>query len=155
MNATCKCHGVSGSCTVKTCWKQLTPFRVLGSLLKEKFLHSQKVVISENEATGKSYLVRRRQVKSGKAFSENTARPKAGDLVYIDRSPNFCRKTRYSPGTAGRTCDKDKTCDIMCCGRGYNVQTHVFPKACNCKVIWCCYVKCQKCVATEELYTCK
>jgi hypothetical protein len=32
MKVTCKCHGVSGSCSLITCWQQLAPFRKIGKL---------------------------------------------------------------------------------------------------------------------------
>ncbi|XP_026677924.1 protein Wnt-2-like [Diaphorina citri] len=33
----CKCHGVSGSCTMKTCWRTLPPFKVIGDALMKKY----------------------------------------------------------------------------------------------------------------------
>ena len=36
-NVACKCHGVSGSCSLKTCWLQLADFRRIGEFLKEKY----------------------------------------------------------------------------------------------------------------------
>ena len=150
----CKCHGVSGSCTVKTCWRQLTHFHDIGSKLKNKYERAHKVVTYTNEATSK-YQMR----ENKKNTVENNAKPqskfKSGDLLYTEESPSFCRKSRLSHGTAGRLCKKDDNCDTICCGRGYNVQRTSVTKPCHCEVIWCCEVKCKRCQTWQELYLCK
>ncbi|KAF8781646.1 Protein Wnt-2b like protein [Argiope bruennichi] len=33
----CKCHGLSGSCTTRSCWKALTDFGEVGRLLKKRY----------------------------------------------------------------------------------------------------------------------
>nr|KAG5713621.1 hypothetical protein BaRGS_024669 [Batillaria attramentaria] len=37
MKKDCKCHGMSGSCTIKTCWMRLPTFREVGTILKDRF----------------------------------------------------------------------------------------------------------------------
>lgn len=37
MQIYCKCHGVSGSCNVKICWRKLSTFRKIGDSLNRKF----------------------------------------------------------------------------------------------------------------------
>ena len=33
----CKCHGVSGSCVLQSCWRQLPPFRAVGDRLLRRY----------------------------------------------------------------------------------------------------------------------
>lgn len=146
---TCKCHGVSGSCAVRTCWKQLSPFYVTGQLLKYRYDTAVRVLSVTNAATGDSEL-------AGPARRGDTSpRPHPSELVFLEESPSFCRPSRYSAGTAGRSCAKDTSCSSLCCGRGYNTALRLVTLSCNCQVRWCCHVECQTCVREEEVYTCK
>ena len=51
-----------------------------------------------------------------------------GELVHIHKSPNYCVYDfkKGIAGTSGRLCNKTSTdsdsCDLLCCGRGYNTQ---------------------------------
>ncbi|XP_033248409.1 protein Wnt-5-like isoform X1 [Drosophila miranda] len=144
---TCKCHGVSGSCSLITCWQQLSSIREIGDYLREKYEEATKVKINKRG---------RLQVKDSQ-FKV----PTAHDLIYIDESPDWCRSNYvlHWPGTHGRVCHKSSSgldsCAILCCGRGYNTKNIVVHERCNCKFHWCCQVKCEVCTKVLEEHTCK
>lgn len=142
---TCKCHGVSGSCSLITCWQQLAPFRETGDLLKEKYDGATEVKINRR---GKL------QVK----FAQFNV-PTAEDLVYLEDSPDYCTRSNVSLGTTGRYCNKTSLgmdgCGLLCCGRGYNSQKVTLQERCHCKFHWCCYVECKVCTKVVDMHTCK
>ncbi|KAI2561933.1 LOW QUALITY PROTEIN: WNT11 isoform 2 [Pan troglodytes] len=86
---------------------------------------------------------------------------KDSELVYLQSSPDFCMKNEKvgSHGTQDRQCNKTSngsdSCDLMCCGRGYNPYTDRVVERCHCKYHWCCYVTCRRCERTVERYVCK
>jgi len=150
MKVQCKCHGVSGSCELKTCWRAMPTFRDVGLLLKEKFDGATEV---KQIKAG----VRRRLEPTNSQFKHHADE----DLVYLEASPDFCEydlKTG-SLGTTGRLCNKSSRaidgCELMCCGRGYNTRRKVVVERCQCKFHWCCYVKCQKCTREVEEHYCR
>nr|XP_048301847.1 protein Wnt-9b [Myodes glareolus] len=151
LRTTCKCHGVSGSCAVRTCWKQLSPFRETGAVLKLRYDTAVKVSSATNEALGRLEL----WAPAKPGGSAKGLAPRPGDLVYMEDSPSFCRPSKYSPGTAGRVCSRDTSCSSLCCGRGYDTQSRMVAFSCHCQVQWCCHVECQQCAQQELVYTCK
>ncbi|KAF4088644.1 hypothetical protein AMELA_G00056990 [Ameiurus melas] len=149
VDTTCKCHGVSGSCTVQTCWRQLAPFHKIGMVLKQRYETALKVASATNQAKGEGELPHAPPRARAEPFSRTS------DLLHIEDSPNFCQASMYSAGTSARKCHKDKNCDAICCGRGHNTQSRVLTRPCQCQVRWCCYVECKQCTQKEEVYTCK
>ena len=147
MRLLCKCHGLSGSCTLKTCWQKMPPLRLIGDKLKDKFDGAAKVTIS-NDA--KSLLPEEKSVKP----------PDSVDLVYSMDSPTYCDldKKLGSIGTAGRRCDPNSMgvggCDLLCCGRGYKTASVQVQENCKCRFKWCCEVQCQTCTVNNQISTC-
>jgi len=151
----CKCHGVSGSCQVKTCWKSLQRFSDIGAQLKEKYRLAVEV--------------RRKRRRRNKADKEKVLVPihknrksfRSDELVYYKKSPDYCSPDRKtgSVGTKGRICQAGSrgpgNCGSMCCGRGYTNFTVEKKERCECKYIWCCFVKCKTCTKTLRLSKCK
>lgn len=46
MQVKCKCHGMSGSCEMKTCWRTTPDYRQVGKLLKERYRSA--VLVDQN-----------------------------------------------------------------------------------------------------------
>ncbi|XP_076332222.1 protein Wnt-11b-2-like isoform X2 [Tachypleus tridentatus] len=146
----CKCHGVSGSCNIKTCWKGLPRFQVIGEHLRQKYN-----VATEVMSHGIKKQPKLLQVNVQQGLYQNE------DLVYITKSPDYCLPNPKvgSIGTVGRRCnatsDDTDSCDSMCCGRGYRTYTMKKEEQCHCKFYLCCYVKCEQCWTQVDIHECK
>lgn len=144
----CKCHGVSGSCSLKTCWNQLSPFRGTGNRLKDAYDRGTEVRFNRQGT---------RLIQSNPRFNK----PTKEDLIYLAESPDYCEAdpTIGSLGTQGRRCNKHSKgmdgCNLMCCGRGYNTYKAKISERCHCKFHWCCYVQCKTCEKVVDINTCK
>lgn len=161
---------------MKTCWRTLPPFRVVGDTLMRKYNKARLVdasppsleaggsgeEIQAEKKPGKDLLRLIYKRRGLKLNPKKVQTPKRLELVYISASPNYCDEdlSQGSLGTFGRPCNRNRTkgvegCDLLCCGRGYN--THQIKKfnQCNCKFHWCCNVVCDECIDRSEQYTCK
>ncbi|XP_022914266.2 protein Wnt-1 [Onthophagus taurus] len=133
MRQECKCHGMSGSCTVKTCWMRLPPFRAIGDQLKDRFDGASRVMASNSAITRTGNEARSKRPKKEspnalqnsihsprmnhakkfkygfqfKPFNSEHKPPGSEDLVYLETSPGFCEKNPKLGilGTHGRQCN--------------------------------------------------
>ncbi|MBN3322772.1 WNT4A protein, partial [Atractosteus spatula] len=151
MRVECKCHGVSGSCELRTCWKVMPPFRRVGSVLKERFDGATEVRVSR-VGSRRALLPRDPLVKP----------PSARDLLYLAPSPDFCQLEPQNgiPGTAGRRCNGTSrlapdSCEVVCCGGRFRSSRAEVVQRCSCTFSWCCSVRCQQCRNTVLLHTCQ
>ncbi|OCT60091.1 hypothetical protein XELAEV_18046111mg [Xenopus laevis] len=154
MHLRCKCHGLSGSCEVKTCWWSQPDFRAIGDHLKDKYDSASEMSVEKHRES-------RGWVETLRAKYSLFKPPTERDLVYYENSPNFCEPNPEtgSFGTQGRSCNVTSHgidgCDLLCCGRGHNTRTEKRKEKCHCIFHWCCYVSCQECVRIYDVHTCK
>ncbi|KAJ8418213.1 hypothetical protein AAFF_G00139220 [Aldrovandia affinis] len=131
MQRTCKCHGVSGSCTTQTCWLQLPEFRSRGAIAETFSSISRKELVHledspdyclENKTLGLPGTEGRECVRKGKNLS------------------------RWEKRSCKRLCGE--------CGLAVEERKADMVSSCNCKFHWCCAVKCEQCRKTVTKYFC-
>ncbi|CAH1979807.1 unnamed protein product [Acanthoscelides obtectus] len=87
----CKCHGVSGSCNIKTCWRALPSMTEIGMKMLQKYTNAIEV--------------KRGFLEKISSEEKKKKRNSSAQLVYISKSPDYCTKDEKlgSFGTVGRT----------------------------------------------------
>jgi len=156
----CQCHGLSGSCAVKTCWKTLPQFKQIAKEIKKKY--------------DKVYRLDRKPLRV-KNENDNDEAQLLGiipqryksDIVFYEKQ-DHCKRNKElgSAGTKGRECDpsKDKknggdggfgSCDHLCCNRGIVRKTREFKVQQNCKFEWCCQIRCENRIEKRTVHYCK
>ncbi|VDL59328.1 unnamed protein product [Hymenolepis diminuta] len=210
----CKCHGVSGACSLRTCWQRVGPFRGVGYLLKKAYLTSLQVAFDPSTRQlirqadplffggmplPPGHLTKRssnwfiggggenpiswQRIKRETEFGENWIKRQKDKLVYLDYSPDYCKADSKIGhlGVSGRQCEVDQpnspnSCNVICCGRGYDIFEVDTKEKCNCKFVCgeclfgglddsqfpglrgverCCEVKCSICHRKTRIYRCK
>ncbi|XP_073993950.1 protein Wnt-4-like isoform X1 [Rhodnius prolixus] len=151
MQRVCKCHGMSGSCSVRVCWRRLPSFRQVGDLLSARFEGATEVRMVDK---------RRKRVKKLRAASKGLKQPNSTELVYLEESPDYCERneTLGILGTHGRICNRGSPgvdgCRLLCCGRGYQTRVRDVEEKCKCRFVWCCNVLCEVCRFRKEEHVC-
>ena len=184
MKTLCKCHGVSGSCTLQSCWRQLGDLRKVGRYLKKQYKGAMKVDYSNGILQQQSGNLQPSGRRS-KPLSTNLAtnvlargsrslgsvdsdKIKKRKLVFLKPSPDYCRINHRlgHRGVRGRTCELDpqdpthlmqeSKCATICTSCGLQVKREVVlvERSCNCRFEWCCNIKCSTCTSKRIKLTC-
>ena len=162
----CSCHGMSGSCSSKTCWQELPQMRHISAVLKSIYNNDRNSV--------KTLLHTQTGVKHKLLTIDSRMMPSKNALVFIEDSPDYCGYMHE------RNCSKIipphyeqenipdwekehrsklmKSCDNLCSDCGYDVwerQVKVLNTECECVFHWCCTVNCSSCEVDRTLHSCR
>ncbi|KAF7637083.1 Protein Wnt [Meloidogyne graminicola] len=161
----CKCHGVSGSCVTKTCWRTVPKLEDLASLIKKKYQKAQQVMLASDSFTlivdkkektildGRLSQIstsiaskREQRFLKGKNKLQIAKLASKSELVFLEDSPDYCLlENNSSSGASGRECFSLEDCEQICCSKGWNTKKEIRQEPCRCKFVWCCDVKCDTC----------
>ncbi|XP_064886004.1 protein Wnt-8a isoform X3 [Columba livia] len=152
MKRACKCHGVSGSCSIQTCWLQLAEFREIGNYLKIKYDQAHKLEMDKRRMRAGN------SADSRGATAETFHHVHPTELVFLEDSPDYCTRNASlgHHGTEGRECLQTgknlsqwekRSCRRLCteCGLRVEERRTEVVSSCNCKFHWCCTVRCEQC----------
>lgn len=161
MRRICRCHGMSQSCSVKTCWTQLSDFREIGNYLKIKHGQAQKLNIDKKHMRAGNSAVSQGAIVDALGSVART------ELIYLEESPDYCKRNISLGlyGTEGRECVQHKegstqwerrSCRRLCqdCGLRVEERRTEVVSSCNCKFHWCCTVNCEDCARVVVKYAC-
>lgn len=157
----CKCHGVSGTCQIQTCWTTVPDMRIVVDYLKRRFRLAAKV--GAMTAVDSDIISLNKELT---AISKDR-------IVFADASPDYCYENTSLGinGTLGRYCSRAKqkanstepvsryerdSCDRLCTECGYKIKREVIKmeKQCQCQFFFCCSVQCKRCPHEEEAFKC-
>ncbi|GIY99950.1 protein Wnt-8, partial [Caerostris extrusa] len=167
MKKTCKCHGISGSCEIQTCWMRVRNLKEVGKTLKDTYLKANHVEFNVN-GFNLPPVVQKRSRALGKKTHDQLNVPKR-QLAFLDESPNYCYDNKFTgpKGTLGRTCSRSRgkgvskaqrtSCKELCRSCGYRVKVtsyQVKKNNCDCKFTFCCEVNCKNCTESVLEHSC-
>ena len=137
-NKICKCHGQSGSCSMKTCWETAPRADVISKKALEKYSKSVKVQLDNDDIAIPTELKR--------TIARNR-------FLYLEEADDFCKTT------SGRICQMSESstsshCDSLCCGRG-EVKREKMVVENECIFVWPDQIKCTPKAKKETSYVCK
>lgn len=161
MKRICRCHGMSESCSVQTCWTQLSDFREIGNYLKIKHSQAQKLDIDKKRMRAGNSADNRGAITDAFGSIAQT------ELLYLEDSPDYCRTNTSLGlyGTEGRECVQHgdgltqwekRSCRRLCheCGLRVEERRTEVVSSCNCKFHWCCKVNCDDCSQVIVKHVC-
>uniref|UniRef100_A0A175C231 Protein Wnt n=1 Tax=Halisarca dujardinii TaxID=2583056 RepID=A0A175C231_HALDU len=152
MGPQCRCQGLSGACSIRTCRTMTPPLGAMGQQLLSRYGQACRVTL---EPAGPHTHTLALRPACGGSIATDT-------LIYSDSSPNYCLPdlTRGSYGTRGRRCDRrappthPESCSSLCCGRGFQLVQTTAAYHCGCR-FENFQIKCDECQSTVTLSVCR
>lgn len=154
--------GVSGSCSMQTCWRKLSGFNTTAAALRVKYHQAIRKLSFAKASRRAANRERRERLVTVTGFNgrnfpgiggigESLQDPSFEQLFYLEQSPTFCAVTK------GRQCLSPDNCSALCCGRGYTTRVIKQVEKCRCRFTngRCCNVICDYCEKYEDRYYCK
>ena len=152
----CVCHGVSGSCSVKTCTTVIPTIFDLGDILKAKYEEAIRVEVRVQNGEISFRTSAERQ-------GEEAEEPPATELIFVASSTDHCQTDPEY--TLSRLCLPRSnlttlleqfypSCEDFCCSGKYQSTTKTYRHSCNCYFVFCCNLMCETCEETYVEYIC-
>lgn len=170
MKLKCRCHGVSGSCATRTCWRELPDIETIGQQIKQKYDDSIQVSVKETKAK-----LTLKEVNSEPA--DDASGVPTNHLVHLKQSSDYCafnanytkgrlcvpremqqnEQNNYNVGINGTIIIVDTelgACEDLCCNGNFEKESHEITETCGCRFEWCCEVQCTTCTTITNTYKC-